>query len=594
MGGRRIYDQVTPYDQTLVKALDYAQTADVMYLASIDLDLQKLQRYGHTDWRWATVTFGPSIAAPTSISVAATTPNTTGYVGQTYNYRVTSIKDVAPVQESRASSTISVTNDLTLAGNYNTITVPAPAGNISRHVIYKEQGGIYGYVGATEGTTFRDQQIQPLLSETPPVGEDPFAGDGNKPGTLSFHQQRLMLGGTRNIVNGVWGSRSADLENMDRSRPARADDSLAFALLAERVNGVAALVSSDELLVLTTDSIFSIQGNQSGVVTPSDINPKHNSGRGSKRVKPLRVDNVTFFVPSRSNSLRTLGFSFDIQGYKSDNVSIFAPHLFKHFGLLKIVYQEEPFSCIYGLRGDGKILAFTWEAEQQVWGWSVLETKGFVLDIETIPENGFDRLYALIQRTMVDTSVRKFHERMALPHEYIEQACHLDCALTQTYNPAQDHISGAWHLEGETVSMIYDGYVAHDLVVTGGKAFIPNGETASIITVGYRYSGRVETLPAALTQGLSSNQVNRQQIGDVVVRTIDTRGIEIGASGAPLEQVEPKDGTEAGELLDVSAIDYKVVPAGDWKDTSTIIIEQNEPLPAHIVAIFAKLLGALE
>jgi hypothetical protein len=131
--------------------------------------------------------------------------------------------------------------------------------------------------------------------------------------------------------------------------------------------------------------------------------------------------------------------------------------------------------------------------------------------------------------------------------------------------------------------------------VTNGSVDTPNDTLASRITVGLRYSGRLETLPAALTEGLSSNHVNRQQIGDVVVRTVDTRGIEIGASGASfLEQVEPKDGDEAQELMDVTAIDYKVNPPGDWKDSTTIIVEQNEPLPAHVVAIFAKLIGADE
>jgi hypothetical protein len=594
MGVRRLYKAVSPYVHTAVQDVDYAQTADVQYLVHLSYDPYKVERLGHTNWVFAAVTFGPLIAPPTGISGAATTPNTTGYVAQDYKYVVTSIKDTAPVQESHASAIITVTNDLTLNGNYNTITVPAPSGAVARHVIYKEQGGAYGYIGATEGTTFIDRQIQPLLSETPPVGETPFAGDGNKPGAVGFHQQRLCFGGTENVINGVWMSRTADPENMDRSRPARADDSISFALLAERVNGVTSLVSLEELLVFTTDSVFSIQGNQSGVVTPSDINPKRTSGRGARTVKPLVVDNVAFFVASRAAAIRTLGFSFDVQGYKSDNVAIFAPHLFKGFGVLKLVYQEEPYSCIFVLRDDYTLLAFTWEAEQQVWGWSVIETSGTILDIEIIPEHGLDRLYALIKRTINGVD-RVFHERMSLPHLDITEAIHLDCAYTQVYAVPQNKITGAWHLEGTTVSMIYDGYVAYDLPVTNGTVLIPNGNTASTITVGLPYSGRIETLPAALTEGLQSNHVNRQQIGDVVVRTIDTRGIAIGVSGTDtLEQVAPKDGTDVSTLMDVSTIDYKVTPPGDWKDTSSIIIEQNEPLPAHIVAIFAKLLGARE
>lgn len=527
------------------------------------------------------------------MSVAATTPNTTGYVAQTYKYVITAIKDGSPVQESRASGVIQCDNDLTLLGNYNTITLPAPSGDVTRQVIYKEQGGAYGYIGATEGTSFRDQQIQPLLSETPPVGENPFVGEGNYPGAVGFHQQRLCFAATRAIINGVWMSRSADPENMDRSRPARSDDSLSFELVAERANGITHLVSLDELLCMTTDSIYAITGNQSGIITPSDINPKRTSRRGARKIKPLGVDAVTFFVPSRSTLVRTLGFSFDIQGYKSDNVSIFAPHLFKTFGLLKLVYQEEPHSCIYALRDDGIILAFTWEAEQQVWGWSRLETDGFVDDIEVIAEGGYDRVYIYVKRT-INGVLRGFYERMALPHTVIEQACHLDCAMTKVYDPPQDRITGVWHLEGATVSMTYDGNVVHDLVVTSGEVVIPGGEVGTLITVGLRYAGRVETLPAALTQGTQSNHVNRQQIGDVIVRTVDTKGIEIGASGSPLEAVEPYDGEDISLAMDVALQDYKMVPAGDWKDTSTIVIEQNEPLPAHIISIFAKMLGASE
>lgn len=591
MGVRRIYSVTSPYPEEAVVGLDYAQTADVMYVVHLDYAPRKAVRYGHTDWRWSTVSFGPLISPPTGISVAASTPNTTGYVAQTYKYVVTSVKDSTPVQESRASAIIQVDNDLTLNGNYNTITVPAPSGDVARHVIYKEQGGAYGYIGATEGTTFKDQQLQPILSETPPVGDNPFDAAGNYPGTVGFHQQRLAFGGTRNVINGVWMSRSADPENMDRSRPARADDSLSFALLAQKVNGITGLVSSDELLCLTTDSIFAIQGGQSGAITPGDINPKRSSGRGARKIKPLAVDTVTFFVPSRGNALRTLGFSFEIEGYKSDNVAIFSPHLFTKYSMLKLVYQEEPYSCIYVLRSDGKLLAFTWEAEQEVWGFSVLETAGTFEDIETIPEGGVDRLYALVRRTINGVD-RLFHERMALPHDEIEEACHLDCAYTQVYDTPQTRIAGVWHLEGTTVSMIYDGYVAHDLVVENGAVEIPNGATAQTITVGLRYTGILETLPAALTGAGGSNHVNRQQIGDIVVRTIDSRGMQIGASGAPLEQPELPDGDDVVELENVEAKDYRVVPPGDWKDTSTIIVKQEEPLPCHVVGIFATMLGA--
>lgn len=586
MGIHRIYQTVSPYPSTAVSGLDTAQTADVLCITHLDYAPRKLIRYGHTDWRWSTLTFGPTIAVPVGHSVAATSPNTTGFVSKSYSYKITSVKDSFPVQESRASAIVSVNNDLTLTGNYNTITVPAPAGDVSRHVIYKEQAGVYGYIGATDGTTFRDNNIQPILSETPPVGENPFNDFGNYPAACTFGQQRLFFAATRNVINGIWGSRSADFENMDRSRPARADDSLSFALVGERVNGITHLVWQEDLQTFTSDGIWSVSGGgDHNVLSPSEIAPKRNVGRGARRVKPIPVDAVIFFVPSKGFSIRAMGFSFEIEGYKSNNVSIFSPHLFQNHQIIKMAFQEEPFSVLWGVRDDGILLAFTWEEEQEVWGWTPIETEGFVEDVEVISEGGFDRVYVLVRRTIAGVE-RLFVERLAMPHgDDITTACHLDCATTQVFDPPTDTITGLHHLEGQTVSATYDGYTIHDLVVADGSITLP--VAATVVTVGLRYYGRIETLPSALTSSQGSLHVNTQQVSDVVVRTIDTRGIEIGIGGADfLEQVEPKDGTAVNELMDVEAIDYKVPPPGDWKETSTIVIEQNEPLPAHIVSIF--------
>jgi hypothetical protein len=594
MGFRRIYRATSPYPQEAVRDLDQAQTADVMYAAHIHYALRKLVRFDHTDWRWSTVAFGPTISPPGGISGSATTPNTTGYVATQYKYVVTAVSDTPPLQESRQSTVLTITNDLTLAGNYNTINVPLPAGSVTRHIIYKEQGGVYGYIGATEGTTFKDQQLQPILSETPPKGDNPWAAEGDYPAAVAFHQQRLMGAATANIINGVWGSRSADPENMDRSRPARADDALAFSILAERANGVTHLVSLDELLVLTTDGIFAVGGNADNVITPADTLPKRQSGRGARRVKPIVVEDVAFFVPARAMGLRAIGFTFETEGYKSNNVAIFAPHLFKDLTVSKLAYQAEPFSCIWGLRSDGTLLCFTWEAEQQVWGWSVIETEGTVEDIEVIPEAGFDRLYALIRRS-IDGAERLFIERMALPHTQIERAVHLDCSITQSFEEPTGEITGLWHLEGQEVWASWDGYTASDLLVEEGKVTLPEGAEATVVTIGLQYGGEIITLPPALQTRGGSAHVNRQQIKDLVIRTIDTRGIEIGVVGAEyLEQVEPSDGEDVSELMDVSAVDYRVTAPGDWKDTSGVVIQQNVPLPAHVVGIFAGMLAASE
>jgi hypothetical protein len=137
-------------------------------------------------------------------------------------------------QESRASVIVSCSNDLTLSGNYNTVAWSAATG-AERYAVYKENNGIYGFIGGSEGLTFEDRNISADLSDTPPKAINPFSGVGNYPSALTFHQQRLFWGRTANRPNAVFASQSADIENHDVSRPAKADDAIAFALVGKRV-----------------------------------------------------------------------------------------------------------------------------------------------------------------------------------------------------------------------------------------------------------------------------------------------------------------------------------------------------------------------
>lgn len=586
MGANRVFRAFTPYNSGDLLEIDYAQNADVIYLAHFYYPLTKLTRSSHTDWTLASVTFGPPIDPPTGVGAAPTQPNTTGAIPTTYVYSVTSVN--ADGKESRASSSASATNDLSLQGNFNTVTLTAEP-DASSYVVYRGDNGAPGYVGNTTGLTFKDRNLIAILSDTPPEGQNPFAAPGDYPSTVEFHQQRLMTGRTINRPNAIYGSKSADFENMDVSRPAKPDDALAFALVANMVNPVNQLVSMKrELVALTADNIFTITGADGGAMTPASIEPKRENGRGASRLNPIVVDSVIFYQPAKSSEPRALGFTFESDGYRTNNIAIFSPHFFKRHRIVSWAYQEEPYSVIWAARDDGILLCFTWEEEQQVWGWTLCETDGYVEQVATITEQGYDRLYALVRRT-INGVEHRFHERMALPHfDDVSVACHLDCAVTQVYETATDVVDGLWHLEGATVSAHYDGYAVHNLTVADGRVTLPH--EANVITVGLRFYGLIETLPLALAGAGGSLHVERQNIGQVTVRAIDTKGLVVGATGATLDPLPERDGPSPYDLPEIEARDYTISVEGSWQDSITLTIEQNEPFPAYITALFVELL----
>ena len=589
MGVARLYKTGTPYNAVDLAEVDFEQSADVMYFGHLNYQPTKLTRAGHTSWLFASVTFGPTVVAPGAPTATPTGPTSdTGYTPTVYSYVVTAI-DEDLGQESRASAVASCTNDLTLDGHYNTVSWPAVA-SADRYVVYKGENGVYGYIGGTEATSFVDRNIAGNLSDTPPKAQNPFVGEGNYPSTVTFFEQRLMWGRTKNKPNGIWGSQSADFENMDTSSPAKSDDAISFALVAGRVNAVNQLASMKNLLALTSDAVFVVGGDGSDApLTPSAIVPRRQTGRGSARLGPLVIDTVVFFRPSQGSSVRTLGYTFEIDGYQSNNVTIFSPHFFDGFSIKAWAYQQEPYACIWAVRSDGKLLCFTWEQEQQVWGWTLCETAGLVEDVCVITEGGMDRVYLAIRRTLAGRE-DVFIERMALPllvADTLNDACYLDCAVSQQFDVPTTVIGGLWHLEGETVSAFHDGNVTTGHVVANGSITLSRG--ALIVTVGLPYEGEIETLPLPLSGQNGSNHTKRQMMAKAVIRVENTRGLAAGPGGGDIFELKQRQGEPIGTPIQLKTGDFDVPLSSKWNGGATVVVRQTYPLPATISAIFPEI-----
>ena len=594
MGTARLYKAGTPFNAVDLAEVDYTQTADVIYMGHIDYPPQKVVRTGHTDWTFSPVAFGPTIQPPAGVSVSETQPNTTDAFPIAAKYGVASV--AASGQVSVLSAVDTGTNDLSLRGNYNTVSWTSNPDAVYYLVYKSENSTSYGFIGIAETNSFVDGNggLQPDYSDGPRVGDDPFAAAGDYPSTVTMHQQSLFWGRTRNKPNGVWRSQIADFENMDRTRPGKADDAMVFGIVSDRVNAVNMLASMKSLIALTSDAIFAINGGSEGsaISAQSPVSTKQ-VGRGSSRLKPIPIDTTLLFRPSQGSSVRAFGYTFELDGYKSDNVAIFSPHFFDGYEIVSWAYQQEPFSCVWAVRDDGKLLCLTWEQEQQVWGWTLCETTGFVEQVAVISEDGMDRAYLAVRRTLAGVE-DVFIERMALPllvAEDLVNCCYLDCAVTQKRETPTATVTGLWHLEGETVTVFADGYVVEEQVVEDGALTLQF--EASTITVGLPYSGEIETLPLALDapNGRGDAHTARQTLEGVVVRVEKTRGLKVGLAGGDLYEVKQRENEELDEPIQLATKDYLVNLPANWNDGATLRVVQDYPLPCHVTGLFPKWRG---
>jgi len=137
------YSIATPYQSADLFDLHHAQSADIITITHPGYATRELARNDATDWTLTAISFAPPSGAPTNV-VATPTVAVSTNLTQT-KYVVTAVQPDG-VTESLASASVSALNNLTLAGNFNTITWDGVDG-ASRYNVYKLRGGIYGYIG---------------------------------------------------------------------------------------------------------------------------------------------------------------------------------------------------------------------------------------------------------------------------------------------------------------------------------------------------------------------------------------------------------------------------------------------------------------
>jgi hypothetical protein len=408
----------------------------------------------------------------------------------------------------------------------------------------------------------------------------------------------LFWGRTRNRPNALFGSRqgTTEYENFDKSRPLKASDSFDLAMTGKRVNTINQVVPSDQLLALTTDGIFQIDGDgQGGVLTATQRAARKIVGRGASRLEPIVIDNVVFHTPAVGSAIRTLGYSFEFDGIRSNDVSIFSPHLFEGHLIVSWCYVEFPHSRIWAARDDGVLLCLTWEQEQQVWGITRHETDGLVKWVASISEEGEDRLYLAVERR-VGSQNQVLIERMASALEVArEDQCFCDSAISYAYDDARASFTNLHHLNGRTdVVGLIDGVAIAGLTVVNGILTLPNGLTARRATFGLPYTADVQTLPLRVSDRDGGSAVGKRQQSATIVYDLSGTGpgIEAGATFGTLYPVKNRTDETYGGPLSYLNGRYEVETANTLGDEAEACLRSALPYPLTLLGVYVDPLTA--
>jgi len=587
------YECVTPYAHGDLDELVVIQEADVMYVCHPVYAVRKIERLADNNWTITAVTFAPSIGAPTITSVFANGPQPNN---KEYSYKVAAVSDETG-EESLPSAASNVLGDLSVANTSMVVNWTAVAG-AARYIVYREDSGVYGFIGGTTGIAFEDRNVTPDTSDTPQTARNPFVGVGNYPRCGAFVEQRLALASTKNDPQAVWMSQSGNYENFGVSQPAKASDSVTFRIKSRQVNEVRSLLALKGMMLLTSGAEWIVSGGaNSDAITPSAIKIDNQGYRGCAKLQPIVVGNTVLFAQRSGGVVRDFSYELTQDGFVGRDLTILARHLFENKNIKAWAYAQAPYSIAWVVLDDGSLVSLTYLREHEVWAWtrhqSGHDDDAVFEDVVVVGEGNEDVPYFVVRRTIGGVAKRYIERLHTRVFSTIADAFFVDCGLTYSGTPTKI-ITGLDHLNGQSVAGLADGNVIRDLIVgpvTGGVGVVL-ANAASKVHIGLPMEASLQTLNLDLgqVQGLGTVQGRQKSINEVTLRVQDTRGIFIGPRDGDRNSshlVEYKQrSTEAwNEAIRMFTGDILITPPWDWNTEGCMWIKQFDPLPMTILAI---------
>jgi len=534
----------TPWTEAQLAGISWTQSADTLFVCHPEVRPRRMTRTSDTSWSIADFTF----------------VETSNRLHQPL-YRFTPDGLTLTPSATTGSITLTASAALFASGHVGT-----------RFRIKGKEVRIDGVTNATLATATAMETLAGTTA-TDDWEEPAFSAVRGWPVSATFHQDRLIFGGGRDVPNRVWMSKIGEFENFDLGTGLD-DEAIDFALMSDQVNAVVAVVSGRHLQVFTTGGEWAVTGEP---LTPSRVQVRRHTRVGSmpeRRIPPRVVDAGTLFMSRSGKELRELAYADTEQGYSATDLATLAGHMLDD-------PQDQDFDpddrLFHVVNGDGSLASLTIYRAEQVNAWTRQETQG---RFEAVAVVGA-KPYVVVERGGV-----RLIERL-------DAEVATDAAITGESETPKTNWSGLGHLNGRNVIVLADGLVIRGLSVASGAIVLPRA--ARKLEVGLAFTHVIEPLvPASGVDGVGVTQIAPARLVRAVFRVVDTKALRVDV-GLGLRDVPFL--AFGDDLLDVGPAAFtgdKVLRGLGWSrglERALWRIEQDAPLPMQLLSVTTEIKG---
>ncbi len=346
--------------------------------------------------------------------------------------------------------------------------------------------------------------------------EQAFSPARGYPVTVAFHQDRLVIGGSRDLPNRLWFSKSGDLFNFDLG-DGLDDEAIEFSILSDQVNAIRGIFSSRHLQVFTSGAEWMVTGDP---LTPVSVQIRRQTRTGSRidrYIPPVNVDGATLYCARSGQELYEFLYTDLEQAYTSTDLALLSRNI---IGTPIDQDYDQKNRLLFVVREDGKFATLTVFRAEKVSAWTLHETNGLVKSVAVVG----DEVYMLVLRDG-DYFIEQF-----------DVALNLDSALSGQVGSPATVWSGLDHLEDQEVSIVADGVVIPDQTVLGGSVTL--SEPASDVQIGLAYTHIIEPLPPNEVGKVGAGR--KLRLVEAIFRLKDTASLRLDV-GRGLKDVSLKD-----------------------------------------------------
>lgn len=445
----------------------------------------------------------------------------------------------------------------------------------------------------------------------------------NYPMSGCFYKNRLWLLIDTNDGLKACGSYSGDFNNFADKEYGEvvAEAAVTVPINSQEYNQGRWIAAADALFVGTSSGEFVIdKANSSAAMAADNVAVAQISKIGSKPIAPIAINGHLLFVDRFGASIRDLIYSYERDGYDPVDASILGRHLLKS-SIVDWDWQDIPNKLLWAVLGDGRMLVFTFDANQQVAAMSQQYLSGAVESVAVIPSatENRDDVWVTVKRKIGDTLKRyvewidegtksvfddqvnsiedAFEKREAEADFVRDNAFYLDSAIEfkRASGDMRTEIGGLEHLVGQTVGIAANGMQKPSQVVSK-TGTVKVEETDTQVVVGLPICSQLMPQIVYLPNQSGAGLAEVQRIDHLNLFVYLSGGGQVGVNGNMCDILYYDSYETVGKDLKLKSGRVEIPwPAGHSLKTNwgaDILIENKSVYPMQILAIVPSMSGS--